>query len=168
MKLKHLLLGWVAFGAMISTCAVAFADEPATQPMQPASQPLNDREQFSVHLQSTVVSQEHDAFHAPYAGLHSLPRHEGWKTSETGTLFLGARLWEGAEGYFDPEISGGEGFGGVAGIAGFTNGEIPRVGTPEPEPYVARLYLRQDFGFGGEKEKVDAGPNVLAGSRDIN
>ena len=105
---------------------------------------------------------------APYAGLHSLPRHEGWKTSLTATLFLGARLWPGAEGYFDPEVTGGEGFGGVAGIAGFPNGEIFRVASSEPEPNVARLYLRQDFGFGGETEKTDPAPHALGGQHDVN
>ena len=56
--------------------------------------------------------------------------------------------WSGGEVYFDPEIAGGEGFGGVKGIAGFTNGEIPRVGTPEPQAYVARLFYRQSFDWG--------------------
>jgi high affinity Mn2+ porin len=44
---------------------------------------------------------------------------------------------------FNGEVAGGEGFSGVAGIAGFTNGEIPRVASPTPTPYVARLYLAQ-------------------------
>ena len=80
-----------------------------------------------------------------------------------------ARLWQGAEGYFDPEISGGEGFGGVTGAAGFPNGDIQRVGTPEPEPYVARLYLRQDFGFRRRQgKKIDPGGNMLGRSRDID
>ncbi len=78
------------------------------------------------------------------------------------------RLWNGAAIYFDPEIAGGEGLGGVAGIAGFPNGEIPRVGTPEPEPYVARLYIQQVFGLGGDREHVDSDVNQIAGYRDIN
>ncbi len=148
---------------------------PATQPTsapsserQPSIPAPPQPERFSLHAQTTVISEEHDVFHAPYSGANSLPRDEGWKTSVTGTLFLGARLpWPGGEFYFDPEIAGGEGFGGVRGIAGFPNGEIPRVGTPEPEPYVARLFYRQDFGFGGEKEKVEGQQNQLAGSRDV-
>jgi high affinity Mn2+ porin len=168
-RLSALWLIMVA-GPVVPGMCIAQTSFPTTErasTTQPASAPAAP-EPFSVHAQATVISQEHDAFHAPYAGLRSLPRHEGWKTSMTGTLFLGARLWQGAEGYFDPEVAGGEGFGGVAGIAGFPNGEIPRVGTPEPEPYVARLYLRQDFGFGGDREKIDPGPNALAGWRDVD
>ena len=64
---------------------------------------------YNLHGQSTVISQVHDVFHAPYAGLNSTPRHEGWKTSITGTLDFGLRLpWTGGEFYFDPEIAGGE------------------------------------------------------------
>jgi high affinity Mn2+ porin len=159
--------------ALFTANVFAQSSFPTTQPTSlpaigEASAAPAAPEQFSVHGQSTIISQEHDAFHAPYSGPHSLPRHEGWKTSETGTLFLGSRLWQGAEGYFDPEISGGEGFGGVTGIAGFPNGEIPRVGSAAPTAYVARLYLRQDFGFGGDKEKADPANNMLGGERDVD
>ncbi len=82
---------------------------------------------------------------------------------------MGLRLpWQGAQLYFDPELAGGEGFGGVTGIAAFPNGEIPRVGTPEPEPYVARLFYRQVFGFGGETEKFEDGPHQLPATEDIS
>ncbi|HSZ57884.1 MAG TPA: carbohydrate porin [Tepidisphaeraceae bacterium] len=142
--------------------------DPATRPVQ--TQPLQpDVDQFSVHAQGTVVSQKHDIFPAQFTGPFDVPPHEPWKTSVTGTLFMGARLpWTGGEFYFDPEVSGGEGFGGVTGIAGFPNGEIPRVGTPEPQPYVARAFFRQTFGLGGEKERVDSDQNQLAGFRDIS
>jgi high affinity Mn2+ porin len=121
---------------------------------------------FSIHGQTTVITEKHDVFHAPYTGVNSLPRHEGEKTSITATLFLGAKVWDGGELYFNPEIAGGEGFGGVTGIAGFPNGEIPRVGTPEPRPYIGRLFLRQTFGLGGEKEKIEDGQNQIAGFQD--
>jgi len=93
-------------------------------------------------------------------------------TSLTATLFLDARLWD-TDGLvrrigLNPELAGGQGLSGVQGIAGFPNGEITRVGEPPPTPYFARLFLRQTFGFGGEQEKVEDGPNQIAGSRDIN
>jgi high affinity Mn2+ porin len=156
----------------LSTATDLFAQEtrPSTRPAETVpvveqnSAAPNKPERFSLHGQATVIAQDHDAFHSPYQGLNSLPRHDGLKTSITGTLFLGARLpWPGSEVYFDPEIAGGEGFGGVKGIAGFTNGEIPRVGTPEPEPYVARLFVRQDFDLGGKKQWVEPQQNQLSG-----
>ena len=132
-------------------------------PPTPAAQ---DVRKFSAHGQATVITEQHDVFHAPYSGVNSLPRHEGEATSVTGTLYLGARVWDGGELYLNPEISGGQGLGGATGIAGFPNGEIPRVGSPEPRPYIARLFLRQTFGLGGEKEHVDDDQNQIAGFRD--
>lgn len=143
------------------------ATTPSGAPEQVAPGTSNQVEWYSVHAQGTVISQKHDVFPAPYTGAFDVPPHEDWKTSVTGTLFLGLRLpWAGGEIYCDPEISGGEGFGGVTGIAGFPNGEIPRVGTPEPEPYIARGFIRQTFGLGGEREHAEADQNQLAGYRD--
>ncbi len=70
--------------------------------------------------------------------------------------------------YFDPEIAGGRGFSGVDGLANSSNGELPRVASATPKPYVARLYISHDFGFGAEKESVESDENQLAGSRPMN
>jgi high affinity Mn2+ porin len=166
-----LWVGSAAFATDVATPAI----QPSTQPVAGARESENGAaeqkktERWSVHGQGTVISMAHDVFHAPYSGQNSLPRDEGWKTSVTGTLFLAARMpWEGGSAYFDPEVAGGEGFGGVKGIAGFPNGEIPRVGSPEPQPYVARLYYLQDFGFGDEKEWMDSEQHQLAGDRNVS
>jgi high affinity Mn2+ porin len=125
---------------------------------------------YSVHGQGTVVSQGNWKFHSPYIGRNSFLPILNYRTSETATLFLGARVCEGAEIYFNPEVAGGRGLSNVLGIAGFPNGEITRVsGTaPEPTPYIARLYLQETIGLGGEQEKVEDGPNQIAGTRDIS
>jgi high affinity Mn2+ porin len=127
---------------------------------------------YSAHAQATVVTQAHDPFRSPYIGPNSLQPHEPSATSMTGTLFLDARLWEcegnSSEMVFNPEIAGGRGFNNASGIAGFPNGEITRVGVTEPTPYIARLFLRQTFGFGGEQKKVEDGPNEIAGKRDVD
>jgi high affinity Mn2+ porin len=123
---------------------------------------------YSVHEQGTVVTQIHDQFHSPYIGPRSLLPREPAATSETATLYLDAKLWRGADIVFDPEIAGGRGFSGTAGIAGFPNGEITRVAVPEPTPYIARLLLRQTWELGGEQEKVEDAPNQIAGVRDVN
>ena len=140
----------------------------ATRPIGP-DETAAKADWFNAHGQITVITQEHDHFHAPYTGPLSLPRDEGEKTSLTATLFLGLRLpWQGGEVYLNPEVAGGEGFGNVTGIAGFTNGEIPRVSSPEPEPYVARLFYRQTFGFTGETEKLEDGPNQLPVTESVS
>jgi high affinity Mn2+ porin len=127
---------------------------------------------YSAHGQATMDLQDHGPFRSPYVGPLSLqPRREA-DTSLTATLFLDARLWEcggySGELVFNPELSGGRGFSGVDGIAGFTNGDITRVGVVEPTPYFARLFLRQTWGFGGEQEKVEDEPNQITGLRDVN
>jgi high affinity Mn2+ porin len=129
-----------------------------------------DKEQwYSAHAQATVVTQKHDSFRSPYMALNSLPPFEPYVTSETTTVFLAARLWEGGELIFNPEVSGGKGFGAfVSGIADYPSAEITRVGIEEPTPYIARLVLRQTFGFGGEQEKVDDAVNQIAGMRDVS
>ncbi len=128
----------------------------------------SDCKMFSIHGQTTVVTDFHAPFHSAYVGPHSfLPIYEN-ATSQTSTLFLGARLWQGGELYFNPEVAGGKGLSSVAGIAGFPNGEITRVGKPQPTPYVARLFYSQVFGFGGEQEKMSDEANQIAGYRDIS
>lgn len=87
--------------------------------------------------------------------------------SLTTTLFLGLRLEKNTVLYFNPEIAGGRGFSGVDGLANSSNGELPRVASATPKPYLARLYVAHDFGFGTEKESFESEPNQLAGERPL-
>ncbi len=105
------------------------------------AQPASDR-WYDFHGQATTISDIHGAFDSPYAGLNSLRPVREADTSLTVTLFTRFR-YRGTELGFDGELAGGKGFSGVAGLAGFPNGEIPRVAKPTPTPYVARLYLKQ-------------------------
>src|SRR5665213_1191562 len=109
--------------------------------------------QTSVHLQSTVVSQEHGAFPSAYAGQNSLSSSPEQQSSTTITVFTGLK-WGGSELYVDPELAGGSGFNHTTGIAGFPNGEIYRVDDPSPKWNLARLYYKRSFGLGGEVEQV--------------
>jgi high affinity Mn2+ porin len=128
---------------------------------------------YSAHAQATVVTQIHQHFFpSPYVGANSLLPSEPAATSITSTLFLATRLWQCGNStgdlIFDPEIAGGRGFSSVLGLAGFPNGEISRVGLVQPTPYIARLFLRQTWGLGGEQEKVEDAFNQIAGMRDID
>jgi high affinity Mn2+ porin len=123
---------------------------------------------FSVHGQGTIVTEVHDHFRSPYIGTNSLLPVEPAATTETATLFLDARLWRGGEIVFNPEISGGRGFSGTMGLAGFPNGEATRVGVLEPTPYIARLLFRQTWGLDVEREKIEDAPNQIGGIRDID
>ena len=57
---------------------------------------------FLLHWQATLVEQATAGFHAPYSGPNSLSPWIGRETADT-TLYLGARLWSGAELWINPE-----------------------------------------------------------------
>ena len=123
-------------------------------------------EPWDLHFQTTVVSQWHPAFPEQYSGPNSLSAKAEFRSSLTSTLFTGARLWHGAEFYFNPELVAGNGFSHTLGVAGFPNGEIYRVSDPVPTLFVARLFLRQTFGLGGERERIEPDQNQLGGIYD--
>lgn len=103
----------------------------------------NDR--FSIHAQTTIINQFKPAFSAKYTGDNSLTPQKESKTSITSTLYMGARLWNGASVFINPEIAGGSGLSEALGIAAATNGETFRIGDPAPQIYLARLFYRQVF-----------------------
>jgi high affinity Mn2+ porin len=88
--------------------------------------------------------------------------------SLTTTLFFALRLWQNTLFVFDPEIAGGRGFSSVDGLANSSNGELPRVASATPKPYIARLFLSHDFAFGSGKESVESDENQLAGERPVD
>src|SRR5580698_420801 len=106
------------------------------------------QDKFSFHFHQTIITQYKPAFNAPYSGLNSLSPNAETQTSITSTFFGVARLWKGAEVYFNPELSGGSGLSKTTGIAGFPNGETFRVNSVQPEIYIARLYFKQNFEWG--------------------
>jgi hypothetical protein len=137
---------------------------------QDASQPQADQahpERWNLFYQATSIGQYHDAFPAPYSGPFSLENRPERDVSLTTTLFFSLRLAPNTVLTFDPEIAGGRGFSGVDGLANSSNGELPRVASATPKPYVARLYLTHDFGFGSETESVESEENQLAGRRPM-
>ncbi len=156
MKTKLALLALLLFGCRQMTAQDADSTEQEAAP-----------ELWNLYYQATSIGQEHGTFHSPYEGPLSLldvPEHVA---SLTTTLFFGLRLGENTQFYFDPEIAGGRGFSGVNGIANAPNGELPRVASATPKPYIARLYISHDFGFGSEKEHIESDENQLAGDRPM-
>lgn len=119
---------------------------------------------WSIHFQATSIGQEHGTFRSLYEGENSLPSHPEHRVSITGTIFLSLRLHSRWEFVVNPEMAGGRGFGTVTGIAGFTNGEIPRVSSATPTLYPARAYVRYTVPIGIEVEELADGPNQVAGS----
>jgi high affinity Mn2+ porin len=133
---------------------------------KPADEPASDSN-WSLHFQATSIGQWHGSFRSLYQGENSLPAHPEKRVSLTSTLFLTRRLTRHMEIVVDPEIAGGKGFGEVTGIAGFTNGEIPRVSSATPTPYVARAFLRTSWALGSETENVDNAVHQLGGAMPV-
>ncbi len=125
-------------------------------------------ENWSVRFQATSIGQYHGTFRSPYEGLFSLQNTTERDVSLTSTLFLGLRLEKDTYFYVNPEIAGGRGFSGVNGLANSSNGELPRVASATPKPYLARLYIQHDFALGKAKEFVEGDENQLEGERPIN
>ncbi len=133
--------------------------------------PVADKSEIadaSLHFQATSVVQFHPAFRAPYSGENSLFAGREAKESLSATVFMGTRLWRGAELYLNPEFFHGFGLSQTHGLAGYANGEAQKAGTKAIDSNFARAFLRQTFGFGGETEVVKDGPNQIAGIRDVS
>jgi high affinity Mn2+ porin len=133
----------------------------ATDPIAPQA------DNWAIHGQTTYANQYVAPFRAPYAGPNSLDPNTGRETFDA-TLYLGLRLWRGAELWINPEIDQGFGLSGTLGIAGFSSAEAYKVGFEYPYARVPRAFLRQTIDLGGESQKVEAGLNQLAGSQTAN
>ncbi len=145
-----------------------FGDAPWNPALTPAKTLLPESDVWNVHAQTTLLPQGYGPIHSPYAGPDSLPGRGQFQATWTSTAFLGVRLWDGGEFYFDPELTQGFGINGALGVAGFTNGEAQKAGAPFPKIRAQRYYIKQTFGLGGEQEDIDDGPNQLAGKKDID
>lgn len=142
----------LVIGLAASTIAtVARADEGTT-------------ESWNAHFQSTYVWQRKSAFHADYSGPNSLLSTREKSYSFTATAALGLRPWRGGELYFNPEAAQGVPLSGLLGLGGFTNGEMARTAGSTLKVYRARLFLRQTWNRGADREAVDSDFNQLAGS----
>jgi len=160
-SLRSCGLGFRTFLPFFAIAGALCAQDPA--PPAPDATPAPER--WNLYYQATSIGQYHGSFHSPYSGQFSLQGHPEAEASLTTTLFLGLLLAPNTQLYFDPEIAGGRGFSATNGVANFPNGEMPRVSTATPKPYLARLYATQDFGFGDQREAVESDANQLSGSR---
>jgi high affinity Mn2+ porin len=140
-----------------------WAAAPATAPRA-----LPESTGWNVHAQTTFIASGYPPIHSPYEGANSLPGGGQGRETWTSTAFLGVRLWQGGELYFNPELAQGFGLNSTVGLAGFPNGEAQKGGAPFPKFRPQRYYFRQTFGLGGDQEEVPDAANQLPGRRDID
>ncbi len=142
------------------------AEEPAAAT---ADSTTTHAPRFDIHAQATYIYQYQPAFHSPYSGQNSLKGAEDKENSITSTLYIGIRLWQGAEIYINPEVAGGSGLSGAFGLAASTNGETFRVGDPSPTLYLARGYFTQTFQLGkAGTTNIPEAYNELGGGKPDN
>jgi high affinity Mn2+ porin len=148
----------------------AQSETSAVPDASPSNETLADSEseRWNLYYQATSIGDYHGTFNAPYSGPLSLQNNPEYDVSLTTTLFFTGRIQQNTFLVFNPEIAGGKGFSGVTGFGNQPNGEIPRVASATPKPYLARLYVQHDFGFGKEKERQESDENQLAGDRAMN
>ena len=85
--------------------------------------------------------------------------------SLTTTLFLGFACEKHTALYFDPEIAGGRDSAASMALPTHRTANCRASPSATPKPYLARLYVSHDFGFGDETESVESDENQLAGER---
>lgn len=120
-------------------------------------------ERFSIHAQTTVITQYKPSFNAKYSGQNSLVTNEEKRRSITSTMFLGARLWSGASVFINPEVAAGSGLSGSLGVGASANGETYRIDNPAPAFELARLFFRQVFPLDKSKKYQPDDFNKLGG-----
>ncbi len=128
-------------------------------------------ERWNAYGQFTYIYGFKQAFAAPYTNLDGstnslLPTSEQSFTG-SATAYLGARLWQGSELYFVPELISERPLSNLKGLGGAVQDfELQKGGAETPTLYVSRVYLKQTFRFGGDQEKEESGPLQLGTTKE--
>jgi high affinity Mn2+ porin len=131
-----------------------------------------ENESWNAYGQFTYITNLKPSFPALYTNLdgsiNSLLADTERSFTGTATIFLGVRLWKGAEGYFVPELISERPLSQLRGLGGegIQNFELQKGGTPIPQIYRSRLYLKQTFGLGGHPDKQESSPLQLGTTYD--
>ena len=153
---------------LIGVCLLAFFLSFSTRAQNATTDETAGPQAWNAKFQSTYVRQTHPGFSAAYTGPSSLLPSAEKSYSFTATAFLGLRLAPDTELYFNPEAVQGVAFSGLTGLGGLSNGELQKTAGASLLLYRARLFVRQTWGLGGEREDVASDANQLGGSRDKN
>ena len=147
---------------------------PAQQTIPGAKMPVvqseaaGEHQNWAIHFDAVEVFQGQPGFHAPYSGTNSLYPGDNFRQTSDADLFFDVHIWPGGEVYLNPEYYQGFGLGITHGLAAFPNGEAYKLGKYRGDVFIARLFLRQVWGFGGEQEQLDANLLQLAEKVDIS
>ncbi len=162
------------FASMLSAQSAPPAEPAEEQPsfMKVLAQhDLHDieHESWNAYGQFTYISSWKPNFNARYTNangsINSLLPIAARSFTGTATLYLGFRLWKGADAYFVPEVISEVPFSQLKGLGGaIQNFELQKGGEETPQIYRSRVFVRQTIGLGGEQVPVPSGPLQLGTS----
>ncbi len=161
------IIAAVACASTVSAAGSELSTNPPT-PMSFEKAAATEAQSWSWHVQNTDIVQYHPGFPSSYSGPNSLSSASEVKETVSVDLYFGARVWRGAEAHADGLMWQGFGLSKTLGVEGFPNGEAFRLGTDVPNVNLARLFVRQTIGLGGEQEAVEDGALQLAGRQDVS
>ena len=128
--------------------------------------PESDR--WEIHGQTTYLPQGYPSFRAPYSGPNSLTPAPQAQATWSNSLFLNARLWDGGEVYYNPELLQGFGLNDTVGAGGLSERRGAEIQLPLPAlQHLAAvpapdLRLRRRAGRAGQRT------TQLAGKVDVS
>ncbi|HEX3719111.1 MAG TPA: carbohydrate porin [Verrucomicrobiae bacterium] len=123
---------------------------------------------WKVHVANTDIVQWHPSFPAQYSGPHSMASHAESDETVDLDVFLGLRLWSGAELHIDGMAWQGFGLSHTLGIEAFPNAMAYKVGARLADATFARVFIRQIINLGGQQEDVSDDDLHLASKQDIS
>ena len=156
----------IGLGAWLALAASAHGQ--ATDATDAAPRPPPPPERWAIHWQATDIFQYHPAFDSAFQGPQSFDHGNHTGNTIDITLYLGARLWRGAEFWVNPEMNQGIAPNNTLGIAGYINADGAKVGKAHPYTRIQRAFLRQTFDLPGEVGAQEADENALGGPKAAN
>jgi high affinity Mn2+ porin len=159
-----IVLSLAALGMRVEAAAAELPEAAPSSDSRGAGRDESERA-WAVFGQLTNVTQRNNAFRSPYSGANSLDPNGGTEETTDATLYLGRRLWHGAEVWINPEVDQGFGLSGTLGVAGFPSGEAYKIGANAPYLRLPRAFVRQYIPLDGTEGTVDAAVNQFAYQR---
>lgn len=167
------LLSLVSSGSWAATAEPSARDDGYDVMQYLADQGLHDikDERWNAYGQITFINSWKSPFHAAYTNFNDsgnslLPSQERSFTG-SATLYLGAKLWQGGEVYFVPEMISERALSSLKGLGSVIhNFELQKSGGQQPTYYISRMFYKQTWGFGGDKQTVVSDPMQLGTTED--
>jgi high affinity Mn2+ porin len=153
------------FLIILANCAVVAQDASVPSAVTNISSATN---WWKVHVANTDIVQWHPSFPAQYSGPNSMASHAESDETVDLDVFLGLRLWSGAELHIDGMAWQGFGLSHTLGIEAFPNAMAYKVGARLADATFARVFIRQIINLGGEQQDVPDDDLHLASKQDIS